>query len=1489
MTERAFVRNLVLGMTFWILAASGCGGGCPGLGGDYIFPQSRIQERIFKTRLTRAGLDFLKPRLKDLLRTLLGADSYGRVRVTVPATQIGAIGDPNDPLAELALQDDPNTPARDDAGWVAIDFSSVDLALIEGPPPKIRFSIRDALVDLDLRAYADWGLGDAACYVRGAVDRGTVEQRALLLDLDAEASLTVGSNGNLQSTVTIPTLTTRDLKLQIDPASRTDPVCADGVYDGECENFCGAADAVAGIVTAIRDFLGAFLDAAIRLLVPPAIEGLLNGQPLKIQGQVALGDLLGSLLPSMRQARPLGFLLQPGPQGFVVDGTGEAQGLSLAMNGGLESSPAHPCVPPLDPLPLFTPGPFPALSGTDSQGRVYHMALTLSDAFLNEGGVAAYTSGALCLSVTSADISRASGGRFGLDAGALALLLPGLRNLTTNAAPVLIETVPTQPPRFKFGSGELQGSTRDSLLQLELDGLTISFYALVSDRYTRLFQFGTDLKVGLSLAVMPDNRILATIDSVKIQKLTELYNEIFRGSDLQPALRLLVDLITQALLGQGLEIPVDLNGVLPAQMRGLLEVQVNEVVRDGANRDFLTVSLTLVPPSAGRSQRFVAHTAAALSPEFPPMETDTQGRRLATGRIALDLGGAGRHGDASDLEYQVRLDRGPWSSFAPGPRLFLESPRLLVIGDHEVEVRARVRGEPRTLDPEPARIAFFVDPMAPRLWLAPGPDSVRLEADDERTPRERITFSWRMDEGPWSAFAPAAALALAKLPPGTLLSVRARDEAGNVSEPATTKVFRSEASPAAPSGPRTGCSAVEDASGPVSLLVPLLLILGLALGRRLKPSLLALVVAAPLLGCGDSTGSNTCQTDAQCPPGYRCVNNQCTPPRRCDDPLNPNPCCPGQICSAAGTCIDVPQSCQSDGTCERPGQVCSRPATDGGLSSDGGASEPGTCNYPTCETDDDCRGGASCFNGYCRLPVPCRGLCQHNEVCITPIDECYPAPAQCLAMTCAAGQIRVLDDVDAQVGEGCNLQAATCSCADLPQVPRGDWGRDSRIAVLGNGTPVVSAYDKTYGDLVLARYNSTGVLQQLEYLDGVPTDVAPVGRPSGIRAGVAAPGPNVGRYTSVAVDAAGNPILSYYDVDNADLKFAAWDTASSRWVTHTVDSTGDVGRYSHLVTGPGAIPAIVYFQMDSGLNDRVRGLKFARARGQNPRSAADWDVSVIESAAIPAPPGPPCGGCQSPQVCVQIPTDGGVTQSCLTPDNPPTCNPACQTGERCIAGVCRKEVLPPGPPLDDLPEGVGLFPSLAYSSAGVAHVVYYDRTNGNLKGARARNPAPAGPADWEVTVVDGQAGTFVDGDVGLFPSLAFAPDGRLGIAYLDATNNDLVFYIGSGFTGGSRELVDTGVSGAPLSLVGADASLAFAPDGTAYVVYQDSTYNDLKLGKRTGARRWEVSTLLREGAWGFFADLAISGGKLYVSNMRFSFDESAQPANEVRVLIQPLP
>ncbi|MCK5617846.1 MAG: hypothetical protein KAJ17_00525, partial [Candidatus Krumholzibacteria bacterium] len=56
---------------------------------------------------------------------------------------------------------------------------------------------------------------------------------------------------------------------------------------------------------------------------------------------------------------------------------------------------------------------------------------------------------------------------------------------------------------------------------------------------------------------------------------------------------------------------------------------------------------------------------------------------------------------------------------------------------------------------------------------------------------------------------------------------------------------------------------------------------------------------------------------------------------------------------------------------------------------------------------------------------------------------------------------------------------------------------------------------------------------------------------------------SVGEYTSLVLDAQGNPHISYHDATNEDLKYAV--KSGTSWAHETVDATGQVGGFTSLV------------------------------------------------------------------------------------------------------------------------------------------------------------------------------------------------------------------------------------------------------------------------------------------------------------------------------------
>ena len=72
----------------------------------------------------------------------------------------------------------------------------------------------------------------------------------------------------------------------------------------------------------------------------------------------------------------------------------------------------------------------------------------------------------------------------------------------------------------------------------------------------------------------------------------------------------------------------------------------------------------------------------------------------------------------------------------------------------------------------------------------------------------------------------------------------------------------------------------------------------------------------------------------------------------------------------------------------------------------------------------------------------------------------------------------------------------------------------------------------------------------------------------------------LGMYTSIVVDNADVPSISYYDEGNQDLKFAQW--RGNQWVLQTVDSLGEVGMFSSLEVDSAGNFHISYYDHTNG-------------------------------------------------------------------------------------------------------------------------------------------------------------------------------------------------------------------------------------------------------------------------------------------------------------------
>jgi len=397
----------------------------------------------------------------------------------------------------------------------------------------------------------------------------------------------------------------------------------------------------------------------------------------------------------------------------------------------------------------------------------------------------------------------------------------------------------------------------------------------------------------------------------------------------------------------------------------------------------------------------------------------------------------------------------------------------------------------------------------------------------------------------------------------------------------------------------------------------------------------------------------------------------------------------------------------------------------------------------------------------------------------------------------------------------------TCVCSD--DIPPGRIGPYSDVAVTPGGEIWVSAYASSWGDLVVAKATGGRIPDEAwEWVDGVPD--GPVIVPdSKIRNGIGENGPDVGLYTSIAVTPDGTPVVSYFDRDTASLKFAArvngaWQISTVETGTSQIDpGVGGslIGMYTSItVRSDDGRPGIAYLAHMADATGEYAEVRYASAQVQYPTGPGEWQTFKVDTAPVP--------------------------------DNP-------------------DEVYP-------LPGGLGLFVDSTRNPTNQAPVVvYYDRTNGDLK--LAKFSVQTGQFATPV-VIDGTNGV----DAGWSPSVQVDGTGVTHIAYVGATGDNLVYTTDA--MNAPKEVVDDGyrivgqtVDGLPkpeFHFVGDDAGLVLPTAAGPMVVYQDATTQEMLLAQKGMDGKWTRisiagATMPWPGAYGFFAAAALTPTDIVMS------------------------
>jgi hypothetical protein len=640
---------------------------------------------------------------------------------------------------------------------------------------------------------------------------------------------------------------------------------------------------------------------------------------LGIEGNFDLGGLLAGFSPGAKGA--FDFVFGAGGHSVRADGSGHhygdldpiGGGATLALYGGTDPTPASGCVPLAEvALPSGIPIPDEMLANTVPNWPAAtpgpHFGLAVSETFTNYMMAQLYNSGALCLGITA----DALGPSVPLQTSLVGVAL-GANSLTElgrlgQPAPLAITLRPQSPPVVEFGNGT--DALSDPLVHIGLNQLSFDFYAWSLDRYIRAFTATMDLSIPLNLVVTPEGLVPA-IQEIGVANAT-VSNAVLLREDpaaVATALQGLLGELVGGFLGDAFP-PVDFNSSLvdlglrleiPPTVEGEGSPGLRKVTK--GSEDFLgifaTLGLAMAPatslpleapdgaplavasPNAALDQSAepVADTTVeVMAVDIDPVGLSVEGYDADNGpRVSLAFGSSIVDG-TRPIEWQYKLNRGPWRPFTRERYVDLHDEWLRTQGKHVIYVRSRIAGDTYSLDPTPAAVEVVVDIDPPVIQVTEGTAGqvlvrVRDAVSGVEGSEVRVRFLRdTSDEEPWSTWMRADAL-MELWPDGAdAVEVEARDEEGLVGT-ATHALLRGRAEAAG-----CDCNLAEPSSRDGLGWLAAALAAIAALGRRsrtrhsrparVRHAALALAVLLPGMwgcSCGDVTDPGaTCRLRGDC-------------------------------------------------------------------------------------------------------------------------------------------------------------------------------------------------------------------------------------------------------------------------------------------------------------------------------------------------------------------------------------------------------------------------------------------------------------------------------------------------------------------------------------------------------------------------------------------------------------------------------------------------